>query len=117
MSRASISKKIRDQVKLKYDGHCAYCGEKPEKLVIDHLHPVIYSHRYAGDINGIDNLMPSCASCNNYKTCYDLEQFRAGISSQIYQARKNSVDFRLAERYKQLKVTETPTLFHFEKVK
>ncbi len=42
--REHIPKKVREQVKAKFNGHCGYCGEKPDKLQIDHIHPVCYGH-------------------------------------------------------------------------
>lgn len=121
MKRESIPKKTRELVKAKYNGHCAYCGEKPEKLVIDHLHAVarhISFERKHGelDINDISNLMPACFSCNNYKTTYSLEEFRRELSKQVERARENSINFRLAERFGQIIIKNTPIRFYFEEL-
>jgi hypothetical protein len=113
--RKHISKKVRDAVKNKFGGHCAYCGEIPEKICIDHIHPVIRSHHLKGaDINDINNLMPSCYSCNSYKLSFTLEQFRSSLESQVKMARMYSINFRLAERFKLLEINEKPIKFYFE---
>ncbi len=59
--------------------------------------------------------MPACPSCNNYKTVLDLEEFRRGLERQVEQARKHSVNFRLAERFGLITAYETSIVFHFEK--
>lgn len=116
--RKPIPKAIREQVKAKFEGHCAYCGEKPEIICIDHLHPVAraYHLKEGEDINHIDNLMPACFSCNNYKISFSLEQFRRELGEQVTRAREYSVNFRLAERFGQIQINEKPIKFYFERV-
>jgi len=111
-SRKAIPKKLREQVKAKYDHHCGYCGEKPEKLQIDHIRAIEY-----GGTDDIENLMPSCFACNNYKNVLSLETFRKNLEEQVTRARKTSVNFRLAEKYGQITVKEFPIMFHFEKAR
>lgn len=116
--RIPIPKKIKEQIKSKYDGHCGYCGKKPDKLVIDHIHPVSREHflKKAGkDVNHIDNLMPSCFSCNNYKFSWDLEEFREKLKWQVNMARQYSLHFRFAEKFGLIEVKEKPIIFYFEK--
>lgn len=108
--RKPIPKKLREKVKKKYNGHCAYCGEKPLKLCIDHLVPVAHQH----GTNDEFNLMPSCYQCNNYKLTFDLETFRKMISEQVLMARKYSVNFRFAEKYGLVTEQIKPIKFYFE---
>lgn len=116
--RKAIPKKIRDQVKAKYDGHCGYCGIKPEKLQVDHIIPHARSHQHARkgvDLDAIENLMPACAQCNNYKISYSLEEFRSLVTRQVELARKSSVNFRTAERFGLLQVKPVErVVFFFE---
>lgn len=107
--RKAIPKNLRDSVKRKYDGRCGYCGDNPPALQIDHIHPV--SH---GGNDALENLMPSCFSCNNYKLNRSLEQFRGDLSQQVYRARQYSINFRLAERFRQIESKESPIVFYFE---
>ena len=43
-----FSKKTREEVYKKYDGHCAYCGKEIEikEMQIDHMHPKAYGESY-----------------------------------------------------------------------
>lgn len=117
--RKPLPKKLKDLVKNKYQGHCAYCGCKPEKLCIDHLIPVMKSHwleREGKSVNDLENLMPSCYQCNNYKLSFTLEQFRDSLQTQVKMARKYSVNFRFAEKYGLVDIKEKPIKFYFEQV-
>lgn len=116
--RHPIKKAVKEKAKAKFGGKCGYCGCTPDKIHIDHIHPVANGHQLARykDLNHIDNLMPSCFSCNNFKMNFSLEDFRRELSEQVNRARKYSVNFRLAERYGQIQVTESPIKFYFETV-
>ena len=73
-----MTKKKRQKVYDKTGGHCGYCGTKIdiEDMQRDHMHPKRLSHLYPGNINDIDNLMPSCRKCNHYKRSRGVESFR-----------------------------------------
>jgi 5-methylcytosine-specific restriction endonuclease McrA len=116
--RHPIKKAVRERVKAKYEGRCGYCGCAPDKIHIDHIHPVAKGHHLESykDLNRFENLMPSCHSCNNFKMSFTLEEFRRELQAQVQRARQYSVNFRLAERYRQIQVTETPIKFYFETV-
>lgn len=107
--RKPIPKKLREQVINRFYGKCGYCGQRPEKLQVDHMKPVAM-----GGTNEIENLMPACASCNNYKIVYDVEGFRRELGEQICRLRKRSVNFRLAERFGLVQLTGANVRFFFE---
>lgn len=101
-----ISKKLRLQVYDKFSGRCAYCGISLQgRWQVDHViprwHVDQYHERYPDDfdVNHLDNLMPSCCSCNNYKSGNPLEAFRTMVSRQVEILRRDRPTFRLAERY------------------
>jgi len=91
MSKA-LGKRIRQAVHQKYGGHCAYCGREitMREMQVDHAHPqgsmrrigftldgqIIYE-----DIHHIDNLMPSCRYCNNYKGQWNIDGFRMMVKN------------------------------------
>src|SRR5690606_21079030 len=86
----NMTRAQRDQIKAKYHGRCAYCGTTlPDRWQVDHViprwHVDQYRERYPldFDVNHIDNLLPSCCSCNNYKNGNPLESFRKSIARQI----------------------------------
>lgn len=111
--RLAIPIKTRELVRDRYQGRCGYCGQRPDRVCIDHIHPVASGSR-ALDVNAIENLMPSCFSCNNYKSVFSLEQFRSEIQQQIARARQHSVNFRIAERYGLIEIKEKSIEFYFE---
>ena len=115
--RVKLSKAQRELIKAKFGGRCAYCGEPLATMHVDHLVPFAATHQHEGrDPNRMENLMPSCPSCNNFKMTYGLEQFRRDLEAQVTRARMYSVNFRFAERYGLIKAVDTKVLFHFEKM-
>ncbi|WP_145532123.1 HNH endonuclease [Yersinia kristensenii] len=74
-----LSKKQRAELREIFGGKCAYCGcELTDKFHADHIQPVI---RTGGvmiyqDRDNIENLVPSCHSCNLHKHCNSLEDYR-----------------------------------------
>ncbi len=79
-------------------------------MQVDHVKPV-----YLNGSNGDENLFPACFACNNYKLTYSVEELRQQIGKQVERARENSVNFRLAERYGLIEVTDKPVVFYFER--
>jgi 5-methylcytosine-specific restriction endonuclease McrA len=51
-----------EKLKRQYGYCCAYCGEKPESLEMDHVIPVSRNGRHA-----IANILPACRRCNMSK--------------------------------------------------
>ena len=106
-----IATKIRKIVYRKYFGRCAYCGHPitQKGMHVDHIHP-----RRRGGKDNIENLNPACQPCNNYKMTFSIEGLRREIGRQVERGRRYSVNFRLAERYGLIKVTNNPIVFYFE---
>lgn len=78
----AISKKIREEVYRKYDGHCAYCGREIayKDMQVDHFLPLRAWGIEDAGTDDISNLMPSCRMCNHYKRAHTLETFRRYIA-------------------------------------
>lgn len=130
-----MAKINRQQVYDKYEGHCAYCGEKIDisKMQVDHIIPKGYFlfqiknkhkipkfllHLTEVDVDHIDNLMPACKVCNNWKTVFDLETFRLEIFKQIERLNKYSASYRLAKKYGLIgEFPEDRVTFYFEDIK
>ena len=117
--RKPISKKLREQVYQKYNGHCAYCGceLKIKDIQVDHVLSVARAKWIKDelDLNNIDNLMPSCRSCNYYKDTCSIETFRKNLSTLMERVRKQYI-FRLAEKYGMVQEMNWDGKFYFEKV-
>jgi len=126
---------IRIEVYNKFEGHCAYCGEKItiNQMQIDHIIPKynfevdiknaihiperipkFLRHLEELDVEHIDNKFPSCRVCNNYKRAFNLESFRNELSLQIERANRHSFNYRMAKKYGQVKETIKPIIFYFE---
>lgn len=135
----ALTKKQRQKVRDKSNGKCWYCGcDLPEKgWHVDHFKPVIRESRfiYPNSHNGlkqpisvntgemlhedrdsIDNMVPACAPCNLFKGVYSVESFRSEISKQVERGRKQSVNFRTAERFGLIEIVEKPIVFYFEEM-
>lgn len=112
----AISKAVRQTVYAKYDGHCAYCGRKIEfkDMQVDHFKPLgayIEANRGTDDI---ENLMPSCRTCNHYKRANSLETFRRYIQEIPRKLRRNYI-YKVGVIYGNVIENEKPVEFYFER--
>ena len=119
---ATINKKIRQEVYDKYNGHCAYCGQKIElnKMQVDHFIPKRwaderYPDREMEDLNVIENYMPACRRCNFYKNAKDLETFRYDLTNRLLNNLRKTFNYQLAMQYGILQENIEPVEFYFEK--
>lgn len=107
----SFSKKIREQVHQKYNGHCAYCGREISlsEMQVDHFFPK-YGEQGSDDIA---NMMPSCRMCNHYKRAHSLEVFRQYIEEIPRKLRDNYI-YKIGVVYGNVVENERPIKFYFE---
>lgn len=118
-------KEKRQKIFDKYGGRCAYCGCEitMQNFNADHLKPLLRGRgldtaaaiKWRGT-DDIENMMPSCRSCNNRKNALNIEQFRQEISLQIERLKRDSNQFNLALRYGLIEITDSPVEFYFERV-
>lgn len=111
--RKSISKKVREIVYKKYNGHCAYCGEK---ISISEMHLDHFTPLHKGGEETIDNYMPACRQCNYYKATFTLKKFRENLELIPRRLCDSMFIFRLAEKYGILSAERKPIKFYFETV-
>lgn len=52
----------KEKRKQDFNNCCAYCGDMPNFLTIDHVIP-----RSQGGTNDLSNLLPACVDCNQSK--------------------------------------------------
>lgn len=120
-----ISKEKRIIVYNKYNGCCAYCGVTIyiDKFHIDHIEAKFrgstqkeldYYKRTKGD-DSLDNLNPSCGSCNSSKSTFTIEQWRNEIQLKQARIKRDSSTFRILERFGLIEVKNIPVIFYFEK--
>lgn len=119
--RRRIPKAERREVYEKYGGHCAYCGKHLDisEMQVDHLIPMDFYYAYDAqgiDLDTMENYMPACRSCNNYKHTLTIDQFREAIGRWPQILMRDSTTYKNAVRFGQVTPTPKPVIFYFEKV-
>lgn len=114
----AISKKTRETVYHKYNGHCAYCGRAIayKDMQVDHLRPRRAYNAEGEGTDDISNLMPSCRMCNHYKRANTLETFRRYIQEIPKKLRENYI-YKVGLVYGNVVEAEKSIVFYFEKWK
>lgn len=115
--RKSLTKKQREILFKRTNGRCGYCGELLQpRWHADHV--VAFVNMEIWEVEeSLDNYMASSPQCNNYKFENTIEEFRTKLTQQIEIAKRQSVNYRFALKYKQIKETPTPIIFYFETIK
>ena len=140
----TINKAKREEIRMMFGGKCAYCGcDLPEKgWHLDHVEPVVRCYQYGEMVttehgftryqsygNGkvklkridaphadrVDNLWPSCRSCNINKSSMKLEYWRKFLMEGPESLASYNGRFRHMLRFGVVKVNPEPLLFWFEK--
>lgn len=115
-----LTKAQRAELKQKFGGHCAYCGELlGDKWHADHLVAV----RRNGDgtcLNPehdcIENFMPACAPCNHNKRSMSLEKWRELLSHyRDVQVIRDCSQIRHLIRFGLIEIKPNPVVFYFER--
>ena len=119
--RRKLTKLMRESVYAKYGGHCAYCGCEIgiSQMQVDHMIPMEFYDLYKADgvdIDSMENFMPACRSCNNYKSTLTLEKFRKAVERWPEVLMRDSVTYRNAVRFGQVVQSPHPVVFYFERV-
>lgn len=115
--RRKLTKNEREFVYKKCNGHCAYCGceLRYKDMQVDHLIPLNGWIEQGEDT--IENMMPSCRSCNNYKRNSQLEGFRKMLENMPYALMRDSVTYKNAVRYGLVIPNPHNVKFYFEKLR
>lgn len=79
---------------------------KPYKTVPDGCHKP--------ENDTIENINPSCRSCNHYKSSMDLEMFRKNIGLLVMRLNRNFNQYKIAKRFKLVEETGVKVQFYFE---
>ena len=119
-----MTKKQREAIYSKYNGHCAYCGKEIEykDMQVDHLIPqrraTLCGRGYVPveEIESEENYMPSCRSCNHYKRAHSLETFRRYIEEIPEKLTRDVYIYKIGLRYDQIEEHPRKIKFYFEQV-
>ena len=118
-----MTKKQREAVYNKYNGHCAYCGKEIEykDMQVDHLIPQRRATSKAGRgrvsievVENEENYMPSCRSCNHYKRAHSLETFRRYIEEIPEKLTRDNYIYKIGLRYNLIEEHPRKIKFYFE---
>ncbi len=114
----TLTQSQRKKVYQKYEGVCSYCGCEIEifNFQVEHVIPR-RSFKNKKDADFWDNLMPSCRACNIRKNTMSIERFRAELTRDIEQLKRDSPKFRLLLKYGLIELHQEPVEFYFEKWK
>lgn len=120
--RKKLTQKERREVYEKTGGRCAYCGCKiPFKgFHADHV-LCLKNYEYMDDelglkVDSVENMLPSCRSCNKYKATFDLETFREMLSGIPKRLVRDVSTYSIAVRYGMVEEHEGKIKFYFEKI-
>jgi 5-methylcytosine-specific restriction endonuclease McrA len=122
-----MKKKDRQEVYEKCNGRCAYCGEEItiKQMQVDHIQPHWHTmteedairNKVVKGSHDMDNLNPSCARCNKWKSTYTLEKFREVIETSLDRLERDTPNFRLARDFGLLTTNKKRVVFFFETLK
>lgn len=114
--RKKWSKAVRERVRQKFGGRCAYCGcELVDRFALDHFKPIGV---YLEAVDVEENLYPACLSCNHYKGEEDIETMRRFIGRIYENLSKQSLTARMAVKFGMLKpISEVKFWFEIYKDK
>jgi 5-methylcytosine-specific restriction endonuclease McrA len=121
----------RQEVHDKFQWHCAYCGCDIllKEMQVEHIIPKsnfemrvsnninvpsFLTHLRVWNENHIDNLFPSCRSCNYYKETKSLDTFRKELEKQRERLQDN-FNYKMAKKYWQIQETPIDIIFYFER--
>lgn len=109
--RKVFGKEVRDRVKNRFGGRCAYCGcELGTRFALDHRLPIAM---FGKKVDVESNLYPACTQCNHYKGEELLPTFRQFLKHTYEQLAMKSLTGKMAAKFGILKPVDRIT-FWFE---
>lgn len=116
MMRKKLTKVERRIIFEKCNGHCAYCGCELQykDMQADHVIP-LNGYKEQGE-DTLENMLPSCRSCNHYKSAVPLEHFRKAVENFPVVLMRDSVTYKNAVRFGLVCPNPHPVKFYFEEM-
>lgn len=68
------------------------------------------------EVDGLENMLPACSSCNRYKSTFDLEMFRQMLLRIPKRLARDVSTYNIAKRFGMVEEHEEPIRFYFEKM-
>lgn len=123
MAELRLTKAEREQVRGKFGGLCAYCGQPlPERWHADHFEPVLRNAFFNNvgpaypDRHRLDNMMPACPRCNISKGPLSLEDWRSWLRGHVDSLNAYNTPYKLAKAFGLVIETGAPIVFYFERM-
>ena len=117
------NKKVRQQIKDKYKGRCAYCGvDITKQMQIDHIIPLKrcmgLTHKHQCELNKVENYNPSCSLCNAKKKTFSINDFKDDIIDDIRKLSEYNPKFKLLLRLGLIKISKLQydKILYFERL-
>lgn len=125
-----LTKQQRAELKMKFGGHCAYCGcELGDKWHADHIEAVKREIEHIGGgvlrttgemtrphLDTIENMNPACVPCNSNKSSMSLKSWRSLLTHyRDVQLLRDSTHARHLHRFGLIEIKPEPVVFFFEK--
>ena len=122
-----LTKQERGKLKGKFGGNCSYCGYKlGEKWDADHLIPLkrnwvikngkqVFTDCLNPENDTLENMMPSCKSCNNDKSSLSIESWRDMIKNKVVCLNRDSTTYQKAKRFGLVVEKDIDVVFYYEK--
>ena len=123
-----LTKQQRTDLKMKFGGHCAYCGcELGDKWHADHIEAVKRDIIHVGGgklisgemtrphLDTIENMNPACVPCNSNKSSMSLKSWRSLLTHyRDVQLLRDSTHARHLHRFGLIEIKSEPVVFFFE---
>ena len=118
----ALNKKTREAIYKKYNGHCAYCGKEIEykDMQVDHMYSKSSGESYAKivgkvELESMENYMPTCRRCNNYKSNLSLPEWRK-FMERLHERAMAQTSIKVGVDFGIILVGKFDGKFYFEKV-
>lgn len=115
-----MSKIDRQKVYDRFGGKCSYCGctlNSIKDMQVDHQMPKSMPFNDMAKykmLHAMDNLYPSCRTCNHYKRSDNLEQFRYKMITLHERVCSHYIG-KVALKYGIVQLNKFDGVFYFEK--
>ena len=122
-----LTKQEREVLKEKLGGNCSYCGYKlGDKWDADHFVPLkrnwvikngkqVFTDCLNPENDTLENMMPSCKSCNNDKSSLSIESWRDMIKNKVVCLNRDSTTYQKAKRFGLVVEKDIDVVFYYEK--
>ena len=122
-----LTKQEREDLKEKFGGNCSYCGHKlGDKWDADHFVPLkrnwvvkngkqVFTDCLNPENDTLENMMPSCKSCNNDKSSLSIESWRGMIKNKVVCLNRDSTTYQKAKRFGLVVEKDIDVVFYYEK--